>query len=336
MIVSTEGTSSDGVTAITVVGGVDPLLEANGGQSVTLPPWSLGGGGMPAETHLRHVSCRGKVNRAMDADRARKSEISKGLGGKVRFIFSGTRNIVGFLALAVLLCANFATARTAAAQASPAQSGSAILRGSVTDPSGAAVPDATIQVTNSAGQTVNATSSRDGAYEVRGLAAGKYSLRVASNGFEPFVNADVEIAAGQVKSIDAPLVIQVQQQKVEVTSAGGAGSSGRGSREQCWRDRLKGSDLDALSDDPDELQADLEALAGPSLGPNGGQMYIDGFTAGRSRRSLRFARYESIRIRFPLNMTRSALGALRFLPSPARIQLHGSGFVMGNTKGSQY
>jgi len=45
MIVSTEGTSSDGVTAITVVGGVDPLLEANGGQSVTLPPWSLGGGG---------------------------------------------------------------------------------------------------------------------------------------------------------------------------------------------------------------------------------------------------------------------------------------------------
>jgi hypothetical protein len=45
MIVSTEGTSSDGVTAITVVSGVDTLLESNGGQSVTLPPWSLGGGG---------------------------------------------------------------------------------------------------------------------------------------------------------------------------------------------------------------------------------------------------------------------------------------------------
>jgi hypothetical protein len=45
MIVSTEGTSNDGVTAITVVSGVDPLLEANGRQSVTLPPWSLGGGG---------------------------------------------------------------------------------------------------------------------------------------------------------------------------------------------------------------------------------------------------------------------------------------------------
>ena len=44
---------------------------------------------------------------------------------------------------------------------------------------------------------------------------------------------------------------------------------------------LQGKDLDALSDDPDELQSELEALAGPSAGPNGGQIYIDGFTAGQ-------------------------------------------------------
>ena len=43
---------------------------------------------------------------------------------------------------------------------------------------------------------------------------------------------------------------------------------------------LKGSDLDALSDDPDELSNELTALAGPSAGPNGGQIYIDGFTGG--------------------------------------------------------
>jgi len=45
MIVSTEGTASDGVTAITVLGGVEPLLQANGGQQMTLPPWSIGSGG---------------------------------------------------------------------------------------------------------------------------------------------------------------------------------------------------------------------------------------------------------------------------------------------------
>ena len=44
---------------------------------------------------------------------------------------------------------------------------------------------------------------------------------------------------------------------------------------------LKGKDLDALSDDPDELQSELQALAGPSAGPNGGQIYVDGFTAGQ-------------------------------------------------------
>ena len=44
---------------------------------------------------------------------------------------------------------------------------------------------------------------------------------------------------------------------------------------------IKGSDLNALSDDPDELQNELEALAGPAAGPNGGQIYIDGFTGGQ-------------------------------------------------------
>src|SRR5205807_1800782 len=44
---------------------------------------------------------------------------------------------------------------------------------------------------------------------------------------------------------------------------------------------LRGDDLQALSDDPDDLAADLQALAGPSAGPNGGQIFIDGFTGGR-------------------------------------------------------
>ncbi len=43
---------------------------------------------------------------------------------------------------------------------------------------------------------------------------------------------------------------------------------------------IAGKDLDALPDDPDELAAALQALAGPSVGPNGGQIFIDGFTGG--------------------------------------------------------
>jgi hypothetical protein len=44
---------------------------------------------------------------------------------------------------------------------------------------------------------------------------------------------------------------------------------------------LKGTDLESLPDDPDDLAAALQALAGPAAGPNGGQIYIDGFTGGR-------------------------------------------------------
>ncbi len=47
MMVSTEGTTSDGVTAITLVAGVEPILAAPNGGQMFLSPWSLGspGGG---------------------------------------------------------------------------------------------------------------------------------------------------------------------------------------------------------------------------------------------------------------------------------------------------
>lgn len=47
MIVSTEGTSSGGVTAITMLGGVEPILASPSGQQavMNLSPWNIGGGG---------------------------------------------------------------------------------------------------------------------------------------------------------------------------------------------------------------------------------------------------------------------------------------------------
>jgi hypothetical protein len=47
MVLSTEGTASGGVTAITLVAGVEPILQSSskGSQAMILSPWSLGGGG---------------------------------------------------------------------------------------------------------------------------------------------------------------------------------------------------------------------------------------------------------------------------------------------------
>jgi hypothetical protein len=44
MVLSTQG-SSNGVTAITLVGGVEPILTAPGGDQQTLSAWEFGGGG---------------------------------------------------------------------------------------------------------------------------------------------------------------------------------------------------------------------------------------------------------------------------------------------------
>jgi hypothetical protein len=52
MIVSTEGTASGGVTAITLLGGVEPILQASpsGSQGMTLSPWTIGGREQGGET----------------------------------------------------------------------------------------------------------------------------------------------------------------------------------------------------------------------------------------------------------------------------------------------
>jgi hypothetical protein len=52
-VVSTHGTDACGVTAITMLGGVEAILAAapagNAAQAMTLSPWSLGGGGMTGD-----------------------------------------------------------------------------------------------------------------------------------------------------------------------------------------------------------------------------------------------------------------------------------------------
>jgi len=153
------------------------------------------------------------------------------------------------------------------------------LHGKVADPSGAVVPGATVTVKSAAGQAASAVSGGDGAYTVKGLGPGDYTVSVSAAGFAPFSKGPITIAAGRAQQLDIPLEIEVVEEKVNVESEGNTLDTAPTSNANTVV--LKGKDLDALSDDPDELQSELQALAGPSAGPNGGQMYIDGFTAGQ-------------------------------------------------------
>ena len=93
---------------------------------------------------------------------------------------------------------------------------------------------------------------------------------------------------------------------------------------------LKGKDLDALSDDPDELENQLQALAGPAAGPNGGEIYIDGFTGGQipPKSSIREIRVNQNP--FSAEFDRLGYGRIEILTKPGTDKLHGQIEARGN------
>ncbi len=161
-----------------------------------------------------------------------------------------------------------------------AQTPTASLTGRVTDQTGAVIPQASVVVTAADGKQTNATADAAGGFAIHGLAPGTYSVAASAKGFALFKKDGVTLVPGQSQSVNLSLQVQTQAEKVEVQAEPGA-SLDVSSSSAAGSVILKGKDLDALSDDPDELQSELQALAGPSAGPNGGQIYIDGFTGGQ-------------------------------------------------------
>lgn len=202
-----------------------------------------------------------------------------------------------------------------------AQAGTGTLRGVVSDPSGAVVPNTTVIATSATGQTFTAVSSRQGVYEIKNLAPGHYTLDASSAGFQLSAVPELDIAAGQVTTKDVKFDIAVAQEKVTVEESGNTVDVAPGNNVGAVV--LKGKDLDALSDDPDELQSDLQALAGPAAGPNGGQIYIDGFSGGQlpPKSAIREIRINSNP--FSAQFDRIGFGRIEVFTKPGSDKFHG-------------
>ena len=162
-----------------------------------------------------------------------------------------------------------------AATLAAAQQTRGILRGLITDELGAAIVGATVTLTDASGTQKKTTTNGEGVYTFTGLAPGKYSLQAVASGFAPSENKDVNIT-GARQSLDLTLKVTIEE-KVTVATDTAVSTEATANANQRV---IAGKDLDALPDDPDELAAALQALAGPSVGPNGGQIFIDGFTGG--------------------------------------------------------
>jgi len=202
-----------------------------------------------------------------------------------------------------------------------AQGAASSLRGRVTDPSGAAVPGAVLQLTAAGGEVRQIASDGEGRYEFQGLAPGKYTLRAESPGFAPFEASEIEVRGAAEINIRLELevakteVTVADTPRVELDPSSNAGAL-----------VLKGQDLEALSDNPDDLAAELQALAGPAAGPSGGEIFIDGFSGGRLPPKSAIREIRINRNPFSAEFDRPGFGRIEIFTKPGSDQFHGQAF----------
>ncbi len=155
----------------------------------------------------------------------------------------------------------------------------ATLQGSVADDTGAVIPGATVTVQGPSGARKSTTAGPDGSYTINGLAPGAYTVTAASPAMKMNQPAHVTLQGGTQK-LNLQLSVAAVTQQVTVQANTGPVVSLEPTNNASAL-TITGEDLQALPDDPDDLQADLQALAGPGAGPNGGELMIDGFSSGQ-------------------------------------------------------
>lgn len=193
------------------------------------------------------------------------------------------------------------------------------LHGTITDPDGELIPGATIKLTPAKGAAVLVKSGDDGTYTVT-VPSGSYNVLITMPGFASFTSI-VKVPAVASTTLDAKLHVG-QTDVVNVNADAAQLSVDPDSNASATV--ITGDALNALSDDPDDLAAELTALAGPAAGPNGATIYIDGFTGGQlpPKASIR-----EIRINqnpFSAQYDKAGFGRVEVFTKPGTDQLHGS------------
>lgn len=197
----------------------------------------------------------------------------------------------------------------------------------VVDPLGALVVGAKVSAVDASGVERTAAVSGDGLYALSGLAPGAYSVRVAAKGFAVYEKSGVEVAGGRRTSLDVTLEVTIEAESVTVKKDSSINTDPENNADSVV---IRGSDLDSLPDDPDDLAVALRALAGPSSGPGGGQFLVDGFSSGRlpPKESIR-----EIRINqnpFSAEYDRLGFGRIEILTRPGSTRYRGQGFFNFN------
>ena len=134
----------------------------------------------------------------------------------------------------------------------------------VEDQTGAVIPGAQVTVTRTDGpeprRVVTQQTTAQGTLALTGLAPGRYTIQVEFSGFDTGRVADVRIRAGENRQ---RVVLAIQKVEDTVTVGQDPQNAASDRRGPAFGTTLTREQIDALSDDPDELKRQLQELAGP-------------------------------------------------------------------------
>ena len=165
-------------------------------------------------------------------------------------------------------------------------------------------------------------TDNNGAYKIP-VPAGQYDISVSAKGFATYSTQGLNVTGGPL-SFDVPLVVAAEAASVTVSTDSNRVTTDPS--QNVGAIVLKAEDLKMLSDDPDDLANDLQALAGPAAGPNGGQIFIDGFSGGRlpPKESIREIRINSNP--FSAEYDRMGFGRIEVFTKPGTDKFRGQAF----------
>ena len=204
-----------------------------------------------------------------------------------------------------------------------AQQRNIVLRGQLTDELGGIIIGATVTVIGADGKEKTAVTNAEGFYTFNALAPGRYVVRASATGFDTYENKEVDVASGGNNTHNITLRVKLEKQDIMVSDEANLNTDPGNNADAIV---LRGSDLDVLPDDPDALASAVQAMAGPSAGPNGGQIFIDGFTGGRMppKESIREVRINQNP--FNAENDQPGFGRIDILTKPGMDKLRGSTF----------
>ena len=183
------------------------------------------------------------------------------------------RSPVAALLVVAALAAILATPVTAGAQSG--EPGRLVV--TVADQTQSVLPNATVTLTlqreGSLTPPATAATSRVGAAVFEGLEPGRYTIQAEFPGFEPATIRDVRVRAGDNRRT---VILQLPRRDEEVTVARDKQTSAMDPKGSAFSTILTREQIEALPDDPEEMEAVLKAMS-----PPGSTIRVDGFTGGR-------------------------------------------------------